>query len=413
MKSINPEVTPMNQTESNRLQEAVFNQTQALIDKHGARLAGTKPSLDCADDLYQDALTFADTAHKEDFHVFRGAFLGWIRLLVFNYAASLVLLWLNLPLYAAILALTSLLVLLIQFVFYMPMLDRFYPKRKARNVYGIIEPEQPVETQIIVSGHHDSARIFNFYIHQPGLYNLRTTGSIAWVVVLLVMSVVLHVVTVPAPGPLIMRIVASAGFLLVGQMWFFASRKGTSGAGDNLVASVIAWQLGRYYQQQKEAGHGLQSTRLIFMSFDAEEEGLRGARAYAKAHARDFERYPTYLLNADCLYDEKDLFFLTSDINNTVKLSDTLAQELADIAKSLGLPSKTQPLSFLTGGTDAAELAKKGVKATTAIGMPWTNAARNAVYHTPEDTLDKVSPSLVGHTLMLFSTWIDRHDSKR
>ena len=402
----------MNPSESKPLQEAVFSQTQQLIDKHGARRAGTKASLDCADDLYQDALTFADTAHKEDFHVFRGAFLGWIRLLVFNYALSLVLLWLDLPLYAALLAFLSILVLLVQFVLYLPLLDRFYPKRQARNVYGMIEPEQPVETQVVVSGHHDSARIFNFYLHQPGLYNLRTTGSIALVVVLMTLSLVLHFVPVPAPWPLVLRISASAGFLLVGQMWLFASRKGTPGAGDNLVASVMAWQLGRYYKTRKKAGHGLQSTRLIFMSFDAEEEGLRGARAYAKAHARDFERYPTYLLNADCLYDEKDLFFLTSDINNTVKLSDTLAQELADIAKSLGMPAKTQPLAFLTGGTDAAELAKKGAKATTAIGMPWTNAARNAVYHTPEDTLDKVSPNLVEKMLLLFSTWIDRHDNQ-
>jgi Zn-dependent M28 family amino/carboxypeptidase len=193
-------------------------------------------------------------------------------------------------------------------------------------------------------------------------------------------------------------------------MWFFASKKGTPGAGDNLIASSIALSLGNYFREIRETDQGLEHTRLIIASFDAEEEGLRGARAFAKKHEEHFKNVKTYMINMDCLYDEKELFFLTSDLNNFVKLDDDLAQELMAISETLGIKTKTQPLAFLTGGTDAAELAKKGVHATTIIGMPWTNASRSNVYHTPKDTLEHVSPKVVSDTIQIIHRYIVEKD---
>jgi len=195
-------------------------------------------------------------------------------------------------------------------------------------------------------------------------------------------------------------------------MWFFSSKKVAPGAGDNLVASSIALTMGKYYRSLRDQGKGLKHTRLILMSFDAEEEGLRGARAYAKNHEDEFRNIKTYMLNMDCLYDENELFFLTSDLNNFVKLDEKFANELVDIGHQLNIKTKTQPLAFLTGGTDAAELAKKGVSATTIIGMPWTNSSRSNVYHTPNDTLDKVSDKVVEDTLNIYQTYISNLDKK-
>ena len=126
------------------MQEDVFERVDRLIDKHGPRLAGTNASLDCAEDLFQELNTFADHAKKEDFNVFQGAFLGWIRILVFSYTLGLVFLWLGLPLITLIVAIISILILTLQFFLYLPLLDRFYPKKKGRNVYGILEPTKDV-----------------------------------------------------------------------------------------------------------------------------------------------------------------------------------------------------------------------------------------------------------------------------
>ena len=66
-----------------------------------------------------------------------------------------------------------------------------------------------------------------------------------------------------------------------------------------------------------------------------------------------------------------------------------------------GLEIPTRTTEFLTGGTDAAELAKAGVKATTLGGMPWSNTERSAVYHTPADTLETVSPEALVEAIRL------------
>jgi putative aminopeptidase FrvX len=95
-----------------------------------------------------------------------------------------------------------------------------------------------------------------------------------------------------------------------------------------------------------------------------------------------------------------------------VKLDKELAHKLVEIASRLGIKTYTQDLAFLTGGTDAAELAKIGVKATTLIGMPWTNSNRSAVYHTLKDTLENVNPKVVQDALAIFISFIEEQDQQ-
>jgi len=388
--------------------EEIYEESQKVIDLFGPRLAGTKNALDAGDYLYDSINEFADDANKEEFSVYQGAFLGWIRILVFNYLLALVFLWLNYPYISLIFLGVSVVVLVLQFFLYMPLLDHFYPKKKGKNVYGIVEPKHEVKQQIIVSGHHDSARIFNFFIKQPKLYNLRTTGSIALVIIFSLVSLIFWITPWFDDITLYIKILFSASFLLVGQMWFFASKKGTPGAGDNLVASMIAIEIGKHFKLVEPLKH----TRVIVLSFDAEEEGLRGARAYVKAHEGELKAIQTYLLNADCLYDEKELFFLTSDLNNFVKFDDAFTDDLLDVSEAEGIFTFKQPLAFLTGGTDAAEFAKKGITSTTLIGMPWSNSNRNTSYHTPNDTLENVSFKVVHDTLKIFMAYIRDKDNK-
>ena len=66
-------------------------------------------------------------------------------------------------------------------------------KRTGRNVLALVEPDQEARGQLIISGHHDSAFVFNFLVHQPSLYPLRVTGGIVTLLVLLVTGWVLTV----------------------------------------------------------------------------------------------------------------------------------------------------------------------------------------------------------------------------
>ncbi|MGD9910666.1 MAG: M28 family metallopeptidase [Candidatus Izemoplasmatales bacterium] len=381
-----------------------FQFAEEIIQKTGPRLAGTNESRVAATLIKDKLSSFSNQATIEKFSVYQGAFLGWIRILVSCYALGVIFLWVGYPLISALLTVLSLSILVFQFFFYKPMIDRLYPKKEGQNVVATIEPTEEVKRQIIVSGHHDSARVFNFLIHQPSLYNLRVTGGISLIVLMLVLSlfeVFVHVSVLT----ITINIILSLGFLLTGQMWFFASKKGTPGAGDNLIASTAAVEIGSYFSQNR-----LKNTRVVVVSFDAEEEGLRGARAYASAHEDEFKKIPTTLLNSDCPYYLKDLFFLTSDINTSVELSTELAEELVTVAKDNQIQAIHKPIAFLTGGTDAGELAKKGVKATTLMAMPWSNSARANVYHTPKDTLDAVEKEAVEALITIYIEYIKKKD---
>lgn len=389
--------------------DSALRLTGRLIDAFGPRPSGSPASRQTANALNKEATPFADRVWSEDFAVHPGAFLGWIRLLVLIYIAGLALLWLEVFWAAALLATAGLVVLIGQFFFYYALLDPFFPRRTGRNVLAVVEPRGEVRGQLIISGHHDSARIFNFLAHQPALYALRVTGGLAIYGLFLLTCWLLTLwmaATGAAPGwSAIAAAVFSVLLLWVGQLWWFASARSTPGAGDNLASTAAAWEALRHLAEQKAAGQGLSHLRVIAASWDAEEAGLRGARAWVKAgrdaQADDRLTLDTWNLNLECLYDVDELFFLTSDVNGTVKLSAELAGQCSRLLAGRGRDVPAKPIAFLTGGTDAGELARGGAQATTLIGMPWGNTQRSSVYHTPRDIVTAVSPEAVAAAIAL------------
>ena len=392
-------------TVSATLADQALHLTGRLIDAYGPRPSGSPASRQAADALHAEAEGFADRAWTEDFDVHPGAFLGWIRLLVLIYLAGVVLLWLDVFWMAALLATAGLAILVGQFFFYREVLDRFYPRHTGRNVLAAVEPQGEVRGQLIVSGHHDSARIFNFLANRPALYPWRVTGGLAIYALFLVTCWVLALWTLLAGAPGWSAVAAalfSVLLLWVGQLWWFASAQSTPGAGDNLASTAAAWETLRHLAAEKAAGRGLKHLRVIAASWDAEEAGLRGARAWVKAAAGDGRlAMPTWNLNLECLYDPAEFFLLTSDVNGTVRLSPELAGRCQRLLAAHGRDVPAKPIAFLTGGTDAGELARGGAQATGLIGMPWGNTQRSSVYHTPRDVLEAVSPQAVAAAIAL------------
>ncbi|MFA7225812.1 MAG: aminopeptidase, partial [Sphaerochaetaceae bacterium] len=80
--------------------------------------------------------------------------------------------------------------------------------------------------------------------------------------------------------------------------------------------------------------------------------------------------------------------------------------------KEMGFEAFSQPIAFLTGGTDAAEAAKVGVKATTLMAMPWGNSERAAAYHTPNDVVEAIEPLAVEVALSIAIKFIENLDSR-
>lgn len=382
---------------------AALQFTKKIVEAFGPRLTGSEACGRAAERILEEAKPFADRAEVERFEVHPGAFLGFIKVLVVFYAVAAVSLAVA-PLASAVLSSLGIFILVFGFFLYKAVLDPFFPKVEGKNVVAVLEPEGKAEVQLILSGHHDSARIFNFYVDRPELYSRRVYGGIGSVVALWLASIAVAIVSGWALGtPLVgfdfLRAVAALVFLaalpLVLPLWRFASDEGTPGAGDNLAASAIALEIFKEFSARRAAGAGLKRTRLVFASFDAEEAGLRGARAFSRRRKAEFAALPSYAFNMDCIFNLADLHVLVSDLNNFIPLDPEVASRLATLAAEEGFSVPKAPLAFLTGGTDAAELQAAGVKAGSLVAMRWGNDARANAYHTPADTVEAVDPAAV------------------
>jgi aminopeptidase YwaD len=379
--------------------------TGRMVNELGPRPSGSEKSRLAADALGRQASTFADNVASEDFSVHPKAFLGWIRILVCIYVFAVAMLWLGVHWIAALLTTLGLIILIGQFFLYREVIDWMFPEETGRNVIASVEPEKAPRGQLIISGHHDSAYVFNFLVDRPYLYPIRVMGGIISFVVLLVVCWVLTVWALLAgasPGwSTYAAALFSLLFLLVGQLWWFASSEATPGAGDNLASSAAAWEALSVVAEQKALGLGLQYLRVVAASWDAEEAGLRGARHWAKKRDDGRLNLATWNLNLECLYDAGELFLLTSDVNGSVQLSQDLASRCQKLLADQGVEAPAKPIALLTGGTDAGEIARAGAEATSLIGMPWGNTSRSTVYHTPSDLPEAVDPEAVARAIRL------------
>lgn len=358
--------------------------TQEIIDRCGPRLAGTAASREAAALLAERLRPVCDRVAVEHFPVHPGAFLGFLRVVAIAYLAGTALLVAGSALAAALCFTAGALVTIVEFVLYRELLDPFYPRRVGANVVATLEPAGEARRQLIFAGHHDSARIFNLLCHLPRLYRLRLVGAF---VAVFGMPVVVWL----GAGPAVVALDLALGLLFIAPMWFFLGKDGTPGAGDNLIASAMLVSIARALRSTG----ALRETRVILVSTDAEESGLRGARAFVQRHGAELRRLPTTLFNMDSVYRRDSIRFLASDLNGFVPLDRALAGRCVAIAATLGIPARTFRMYPGTGATDAAEFARAGVEATTLIAMPTDVESADLVYHTPRDVVASIEPAAV------------------
>lgn len=388
--------------------------TAEVTSRWPSRLAGSKACLACADYLEETLARFCDETNSQVFSVRPAAFLGYIRINIGLYVVALLALFFEQVLLATLVANLSVLITVLEFFIYKEFVDFLYPEKQGKNVFGRIEPRGEVKQQIIISAHHDSAHIFNFLEKDPTTYVRKVLAGTAtqlgffllsWLLLILhwtgVQSDVLHW------GVTLLLTLAAVNLY---PLWFFYDKNGTPGAGDNLVCTALAIEIGRYFAKERAAGRPLESTRLIIGSWDAEECGLRGARAYVNQHKAELESLKTYNFNLECMYDHRAMTFLRSDLNNFVQLSNEMAHEAAAIGKDLGFEVGVHPFPFLAGGTDAAEFAKAGVEATTLAAMDWESRVADTAYHTTRDTIDAVDSEAVLRSIKIGIEYVLKKD---
>jgi len=390
--------------------------TKDVTTKWDSRIAGSQACQDCAAFIRDTIDGFCDRSKIEEFNVRPGAFLGYIRINVALYIIGLLALFFNLFLLAVLLASLSVLITVLEFFYYREFVDFLFPKRVGKNVIGEIDPDGEILQQVIISAHHDSAHIFNFLQDDPASYNSKVLVGTLAMFSMFVVSWLLFLLDIfnATPYVLYWGLVA---FLVLAiyptvRMWFFYKKRGTPGAGDNLVCSAIAIEVARYFADKKRVGAGLKHTKVIVASWDAEEAGLRGSRAFVRAHKDHLLGIKTYNFNLECMYDHNELSLLVNDLNSFVPLSRDMVAGISDVASRLGYDVPESQFPIMAGGTDAAEFAKAGVEATTLAAMSWTNRGEDPAYHTTRDTIEAVDPIAVSRSIEIGVKYIEEKDNK-
>ena len=405
-------------------QEIIFNSelaqealdfTKEVTEAFPGRITGSDSCFKAAERIKEELGKHCDpgTVKMEEFICHPQAFLKYIPGLVVLYLASSLLLFFHLPLWAFIGFALGNFVFYGQFVRYYEILDPLFPKRKGYNVWGTIEPAQKPREQIIVSAHHDAAYVFQLLARFPRLYSLMILAGIGFLFLGLVISLIALILTLSGIAfPQWPSILLLVGLLPVLPFLFFTTNQVSPAAGDNMIAVAIMLQLAKVFSEAKRRGNPLSNTRLLFVSFDAEEAGLRGARAFIKAHREELQAIPTKVLNIDTVYQLKHLNFFARDLNTFVPLSRELAEECASIARSLGYADKVSGMSFGGGSTDAAAFGEKGIEATNICAMSFNinDYKEGFVYHTSRDTVEHIQPQVVEAIIKIIGTFILKRD---
>ncbi|MFA5203497.1 MAG: M28 family peptidase [Lentisphaeria bacterium] len=395
--------------------------TQELIDKHGPRPSGTKACRDSAKDICRKLAIHCDSTKIESFWQHPDSFLSFFKVIVATYPVGILFLyWGNAWTFSALaLFCAGTIFFMVQFMVYGTCFDFLFRKKLGCNVVGILEPKNGNEAkkQIVISGHHDSAWIFNFLQINSRIYLLLTLSGITVYAAALILSCY-EVASLLIPelemnkslrGVCIFVFFCFTAVVI--PFYFFKGRKASPGAGDDLIASSMLVELAEVFSREKTDGNPLEKTRLWFVSFDGEEAGLRGSKAFVRRHKKDLRAIPTCNFNMDSIYSLHDLTLLTSDLNGLVKTSKAMAAETKAITEKLGYTLKLSPMPLGGGATDAAEFALGGCEAVCLIAMQ-TSLKNSVAYHTSRDIVSNIEPECIGAVMATVYHYVKMTDSK-
>lgn len=163
------------------------------------------------------------------------------------------------------------------------------------------------------------------------------------------------------------------------------------GAGDNGSGIATLLELARVLANGPQPEH-----TLVFVAFDAEEEGLLGSEAYVKGLTNDQLGRIQAMLNFDMLGAGSGPLLLMGN-GNVSLLARSSAQQLGITAHNGQLPANA--------GSDHQSFAKRGID--TVFFMRDYD-----LLHTPEDTIDQVQEEYLGEAGRVAERLVERLDKQ-
>ncbi len=370
---------------------------KTLCKSFGPRPVGSEAEKNAQEYLKKELETTCDTVTMEEYKCSDKAFMAWVPICAVLLILSALFFTLGVPVVSLVAACVTLFLILAEFIFYKPVIDVFFPKKTSYNVTGTRKASGETKRRIILSGHVDSAFEWTYTYHggRPAVVGIIVTAVIA---ILLnvgggIYAIIANDGFVWTSDNLALKILAVATYVtvpvLAAATAFSNYKRPVMGANDDLSGCMVSAAVLKFMQANDIR---FENTEVVALMAGGEEAGLRGSKAWAKAHAEEIKNdgVETVFVAFDTIREIDFMAIYDKDMTGMVKNDARVAKLLQDAAKNAGhdVPIKAIEL----GSTDAAAMSQAGIPASAFTAMDPSPAR---YYHTRLDTEDNLDPKML------------------
>ncbi len=283
---------------------------------------------------------------------------------------------------SAVLVVLAVFFLLGEFLFYKQVLDPFFKKEESSNVICTRKASGETKRRIIIGGHMDTAYEWRYtYLGGSKMVTMVIVSAVLGLLITLGFSIAGFFVDNRTAEIVMLVVQALTIPALIAVMFFVNWKLPVDGAADDLTGVFTAMAALLYF---KHNDIRLENTEIVAMSVGAEEEGLRGSKAFAKAHSDEYKNdgVETVFIALDTLRDYEFMSVITKDMTGTVGLDKQGCALVKKAADNAGVPVKLSTIPL--GSTDAAAMQQGGIKSVAFTSM---DPAPARYYHTRDDNV--------------------------
>ncbi len=297
--------------------------------------------------------------------------------------------------------------------YYSHLLDPLFPKDQSQNVYAVIPPKSgEAKYNVILSAHMDSSWCWLHSYKNPNTMMIKTGLGVLSVVILMIVSIVTIILEASTSISFMalskvfanmsansysgkdiaivimycLPVLCMPAFYFLTQYLSYDKKIAAPGAMDNLSGVAMSIEVIKHFQNSED--EIAKDAKFIVLGTGAEESGLIGAMAFAKAHKDDKELVTdnTYAINLDSFRDMEHFNVVKKDTLQFIPFDKELIELSKQAIENCNLQSHI--IENPVGGSDSTAFAKAGIKTITLNAQ---DPRPTDYYHTTNDGMDNLN----------------------